>query len=163
MEMSGSMRNQYILRIYQIHSRIPTKIIGMDLQQEILMILMMMTTTAHQAEDLLAEGHPGEDPEEFQIHGDLDSLEDLMEPLEELHREDHREEDHPMEEEAVGHKTLDNLANYKIQLMTDSNSTRNSKYLMSLLGMATPTISSIGWMKSITCHTAIRGSIMISA
>jgi hypothetical protein len=89
-------------------------------------------------------GPPGEDPEEILIHGDLDSLEDLMEPLEELHPEDHREGDHPTEEEAVGHKTLNNLVNYKIRLMTDSNSTRNSKYLMSLLGMATPTISLIG-------------------
>jgi hypothetical protein len=144
MEMSGSTRNQYILRIYQIHNRIPTKIIGMDLQGEILMILTMMTTMAHRVEDHLAGGHLGEDPEEILIHGDLDSLEDLMEPLEELHLEDHREEDHPMEEEAVGHKTLDNLINHKIRLMMDSNSTKNSKYLMSLLGMATRTISSIG-------------------
>jgi hypothetical protein len=157
MEMSGSTRNQYILRIYQIHNRIPTKTIGTDLQEEILMILMMMMTMAHQA-----EAHPGEGLEEILIHGDPDSLEDLMEPLEEFHLEDHREEDHPMEEEAVGHQTLDNLVNHKIHLMTDSNSTRNSKYLMSLLGMATPTISLIGWMKLIICHTAIRGSIMIS-
>jgi hypothetical protein len=134
MEMSGSMKNQYILRIYQIHNRIQMKIINTDPQEGILMILMMITTMAHQVEDHLEECHREEDQEEILIHGDLGSLEDLMEPQEELHREDHREEDHLMEE-AVGHKTLDNLVNLKIQLMTDLNSTRNSRYLMSPLGM----------------------------